>query len=54
MAKIKVFMEFPTPHSPKEVRSVLGNAGYYRRFIENFTKIVEPIYKLLAKDTSFL
>jgi hypothetical protein len=32
----------------------LGHVGYYRRFIENFTKIVAPMYKLLAKDTNFL
>jgi len=50
---IKVVMDFPAPHSPKEVRSFLGHVGYYRRFIENFTKIVAPIYKLLAKDTDF-
>jgi hypothetical protein len=52
--KIKVIMDLPAPHSPKEVRSFLGHAGYYRRFIENFTKIVAPMYKLLAKDTNFL
>jgi hypothetical protein len=52
--KIKVIMDFPAPHSPKEVRRFLGHVGYYRRFIEKFTKIVAPIYKLLAKDTNFL
>jgi hypothetical protein len=51
---IKVIMEFPAPHSPKEVRIFLGHVGYYRRFIEKFSNIVAPIYKLLAKDTAFL
>ena len=32
----------------------MGHAGYYRRFIENFTNIDAPIYKLLSKDTNFL
>jgi hypothetical protein len=39
-------MDFFSPHSPKEVRIFLGHVGYYRRFIEKFTKIVSPIYKL--------
>jgi hypothetical protein len=54
LTKIKVIMDFFSPHSPKEVRIFLGHVGYYRRFIEKFTKIVSPIYKLLAKDTTFL
>jgi hypothetical protein len=47
-------MDFPAPHSPKEVRIFLGHVVYYRIFIENFTNIVSPICKLLAKDIEFL
>jgi hypothetical protein len=35
------------------VRIFLGHAGYYRRFIENFTKIVAPMFGLLIKDVDF-
>jgi hypothetical protein len=31
----------------------LGHVGYYRRFIENFTKIANPMFKLLVKDAKF-
>ena len=37
----------------KNVRSFLGHVGYYRRFIENFTKIATPMFKLLTKDVNF-
>ena len=42
-AKIEVIVGLPSPKTQKEVRSFLGHAGYYRRFIENFTKIVAPM-----------
>jgi hypothetical protein len=41
------------PTTQKEVRSFLGYAGYYRRFIENFSKIALPLFKLLGKDIEF-
>jgi hypothetical protein len=37
----------------KRGKNFLGHVGYYRRFIENFTKIVAPMFKLLAKDVDF-
>ena len=37
-----------------EVRSFLGLAGYYRRFISNFSKIAEPMMRLLQKDEKFV
>jgi hypothetical protein len=37
-----------------EVRSFLGLAGYYRRFISNFSKIVKSMTRLLQKDTRFV
>ena len=43
----------PIPKTQKEVRSFLGYASYYRRFIEHFSRIASPLFKLLAKDTPF-
>ena len=42
------------PTTVGEIRSFLGLAGYYRRFIENFSKIAKPMTKLLNKDTKFI
>jgi hypothetical protein len=53
-AKIEVIVRLPPPETQKEVRIFLGHAGYYRRFIENFTKIVAPMFGLLIKDVYFL
>ena len=37
----------------KDIRSFLGHAGFYRRFIKDFSKIAKPLCKLLAKDAIF-
>jgi hypothetical protein len=37
----------------KEIRSFLGHAGFYRRFIKDFSKIARPLCRLLAKETPF-
>lgn len=52
-AKIEVIINLPTPQSQKNVRSFLGHVGYYKIFIENFTKIATPMFKLLTKDVNF-
>ena len=52
-AKIEVIVGLPSPKNQKEVRIFLGHVGYYRRFIENFTKIVAPLFKMLMKDIEF-
>jgi hypothetical protein len=52
-AKIKVIRDLPVPTTQKDVRNFLGHAGYYRRFIENFTKIASPLFSLLTKATEF-
>ena len=52
--KIEVISHIHIPSSQKEVRSFLGHAGYYRRFIENYTNIAAPLFKLLTKYADFL
>ena len=52
--KIKVISNIPIPGSQKEVRGFLGHAGYYRRFIENFSKLASPLFTLLMKDAQFV
>jgi hypothetical protein len=53
-AKIEVIVRLPPPKTQKEVRIFIGHVGYYRQFIENFTKIVAPMFGLLIKDVYFL
>ena len=49
-AKVEVIERLPPP---KGVRSFLGHAGFYRRFIKDFSKIVHPLCKLLEKECKF-
>ncbi|CAL8993284.1 unnamed protein product [Prunus brigantina] len=52
-AKIDLISSLPAPTSVKGVRSFLGHAGFYRRFIKDFSKITRPLCNLLAKDSVF-
>ncbi|XP_062113938.1 uncharacterized protein LOC133824940 [Humulus lupulus] len=52
-AKIDLIHSLPSPTSVKEVRSFLGHAGFYRRFIKDFPKISTPLCNLLQKDVKF-
>jgi hypothetical protein len=52
-AKIYIITQIRIPSSQKEVRSFLGHAGYYRRFIPNFTSLATPLFKLLSKEAEF-
>ncbi|XP_024014048.1 uncharacterized protein LOC112088123 [Eutrema salsugineum] len=52
-AKIDVMMSLQPPDSAKSVRSFMGNAGFYRRFIKDFSKIARPLTALLCKDVKF-
>ena len=51
--KIKVILSLPIPKTQREVRGFLGHAGYYRRFIENFSGVATTLFQLLAKDSEF-
>jgi hypothetical protein len=52
-AKVDLISNFPPPHTMKEIHSFLDRAGFYRRFIKDFSKIARPLCKLLAKATPF-
>ncbi|WVZ85119.1 hypothetical protein U9M48_032073 [Paspalum notatum var. saurae] len=53
-AKIEVIEQLPPPTNIKAIRSFLGHAGFYRRFIKNFSHIARPLTNLLAKDAPFM
>jgi hypothetical protein len=53
-AKIDLVSNLPPPCTVKEVRSFLGHAGFYKRFIQDFSMITRPLCKLLAKETLFV
>jgi hypothetical protein len=50
---VKDVLDWEVLHTVKEVRSFLGLAGYYQRFIENFSKIAKPLTSLLEKGVDF-
>ena len=52
-SKIDLISNLPSPKSVKDVRSFLGHAGFYRRFIRDFSAISKPLCNLLSKDVPF-
>ncbi|GJR44353.1 reverse transcriptase domain-containing protein [Tanacetum coccineum] len=53
-AKVDVIAKLPHPTTVKGIRSFLGYAGFYRRFIQDFSKIARPMTHLIQKETSFI
>ena len=52
-ANTSLIVNLPPPTCVKQVRSFLRHAGFYRRFIKDFSKITKPLSNLLAKDVPF-
>jgi hypothetical protein len=52
-SKIELIANLPTPKSVKDVRSFLGHADFYRRFIKDFSVISKPLCNLLTKKNVF-
>jgi hypothetical protein len=51
--KVKAILDWPSPKDIKDVRSFLGLAGYYRKFISSFSRIASGMTDLLRKDNKF-
>jgi hypothetical protein len=52
--KVKAIVDWPAPKNVGELRSFLGLAGYYRKFVQHFSKLALPLSALLQKDTSYV
>ena len=52
--KVKAIIDWPTPSSVAHIRSFLGTAGYYRKFVTGFSRISAPLNELLKNDVSFV
>ena len=53
IAKVETIEKLPPPSSVKGIRSFLGHAGFYRRFIKDFSKIAKPLSSLLVQGAPF-
>ncbi|KAL6348258.1 hypothetical protein AAG906_005552 [Vitis piasezkii] len=53
-AKVELIVKLPSPTNVKGVRQFLGHAGFYRRFIKDFSKLARPLCELLVKDAKFI
>ena len=52
-AKVKLISNLPTPKCVRDIRSFLGHAGFYRRFMKDFSAIAGPLCNLLTKEVPF-
>ncbi|GBG62465.1 hypothetical protein CBR_g30786 [Chara braunii] len=53
-AKVAAIQDWPQPQTVRDVRSFLGLASYYRKFVRNFSAVAAPLTNLTKKDTPFL
>lgn len=51
--KVNAILQIPTPSKVSDVRSIIGTASWYRRFIPNFSSIIQPLTELLKKNSKF-
>src|ERR1700675_468903 len=51
--KVKAIVDWPTPKTVKDVRAFLGISGYYRKFIQNYSKVAAPLTELLKDEQRF-
>jgi len=51
---VQEVMDWESPTSVHQIRSFLGLAGYYRRFIPDFSRIAKPMMELLKKGVKFV
>ncbi len=52
--KVKAVQEWPVPATQRELKSFLGLASHHRKFVQGFSCIATPLYKLLQKDQCFV
>jgi hypothetical protein len=53
-AKVEAIEKMPCPRDVKGIHSIIGHAGFYRRFIKDFSKILKHLTNLLQKDVPFV
>ena len=53
-SKVELISSLSSPTSVKDIRSFLGHAGFYKRFIRDFSSIAQTLTSLLSKDTPFV
>ena len=53
-AKVQAVADWPTPANQKQLKSFLGLASYYRKFVRGFSCLAAPLYRLLQKDSVFV
>jgi len=51
--RVKAVRDFPEPKTTRELKGFLGLAGYYRRFVPNFSKVAKPLTELLKKNVPY-